>query len=131
MADSLSRRSAHDVLVDLLRGGRGVHAPDAQAAAGLVDEVDGLVGQEAVRDVAVGHVRRGDERLVGDLDGVELLVDLAQALQDLDGHGDRGLLDLHRLEAALEGGVLFDVLAVLVDGRGARRSGVRRARAWA
>ena len=30
-----------------------------------------------------------------------------------------GLVDEHRLEAALEGGVLFDVLAVLVDGGGA------------
>ena len=110
---------ARDVLVELLRRGRRVHAPDPQATAGLVDEVDGLVGQEPVRDVAVGQVRRGDERLVGDLDRVELLVDLAQALEDLDGHRDRGLLDLHGLEAALEGGVLLDVLAVLVDGRGA------------
>ena len=108
-----------DVSVELLHRGWGVHAPDAQPAAGLVDEVDGLVGQEAVRDVAVGHVGRRDEGLVGDLDGVELLVDLAQALQDLDGHGDRGLVDLHGLEAALEGGVLFDVLAVLVDRGGA------------
>ena len=46
---------------------------------------------------------------------MELFVDLAQTLQDLDGHGDRRLLDLHRLKAALESGVFFDVLAVLVD----------------
>ena len=110
---------AHDVLVELLLLRRRVHATDAQATAGLVDEVDRLVGQESVRDVAVGEVRRGDQRLVGDLDRVELLVDLAQTLQDVDGHGDRRLLDLHRLEAALERGVLLDVLAVLVDGRGA------------
>ena len=31
---------------------------------------------------------------------------------------DRGRLDEDRLEAALQGGVLLDVLAVLVEGRG-------------
>ena len=112
---------ASDILVEALGGGRSGHASDAQSATGLVDEVNRLVGQETVRDVAVGEIRGRDERLVGDLDGVELLVDLAQTLQDLDGHRDRGLLHLDGLEAALEGGVLFDVLAVLVDGRGAHR----------
>src|SRR3712207_9271418 len=33
---------------------------------GLVDEVDRLVGQEAVGDVAVGQLGRGFQRLVGD-----------------------------------------------------------------
>jgi hypothetical protein len=47
------------------------------------------------------------------------LVAVAQALEDLDGVGDRGLLDGDRLEAALERGVLLEVLAVLVDRRGA------------
>ena len=87
--------------------------------AGLVDEVDGLVGQVAVGDVAVGQVGRGHERLVGDGDPVVRLVAVAQALQDLDGVGHRGLLDLDRLEAALEGGVLLEVLAVLVERGGA------------
>ena len=109
---------AHDVLVELLLLRRRVHAADTQATAGLVDEVDGLVGQEPVRDVAVGEVRGRDQRLVGDLDGVELFVDLAQTLQDVDGHRDRRLFHFHRLETTLERGVLFDVLAVLVDRRG-------------
>ena len=80
-----------------------------------------LSGQEAVGDVAVREVRRRDERLVGDRDLVVLLVAVAQALQDLDRVGERGLLDLDRLEAALEGGVLLEVLAVLVEGRRADR----------
>ena len=87
--------------------------------AGLVDEVDGLVGEVAVGDVAVGQVGRGHERLVGDGDPVVRLVAVAQALEDLDGVGHRGLLDLDRLEAALEGGVLLEVLAVLVERGGA------------
>ena len=41
------------------------HGVDLRAdhGAGLVDQVDGLVGQEAVGDVAVGQRRRGDERV--------------------------------------------------------------------
>ena len=83
------------------------HAPDAQAATGLVDQVDGLVGQVAVGEVAVGQVGRGDQRLVGDGHRVVRLVAVAQALQDLDGVRHRRLLDLDGLEAALEGGVLL------------------------
>jgi Protein of unknown function (DUF3170). len=44
------------------------------------------------------------------------LVPVAQALEDLDGVAERRLGDLDRLEAALEGGVLLQVLAVLVQG---------------
>jgi hypothetical protein len=48
-----------------------------------------------------------------------LLVALADAHQDLDGLLERRLLDHHRLEAALEGRVALDVLAVLVERGGA------------
>ena len=109
------------LLLDVAQVGRRGHALDAQAAAGLVDEVDRLVGQEAVGDVAVGQVRRGDERLVGDRDPVVRLVLVADALEDLDRVGQRRLVDLDRLEAPLERGVLLDVLAVLVGRRGADR----------
>ncbi|GMA18154.1 hypothetical protein GCM10025862_01750 [Arsenicicoccus piscis] len=43
------------------------------------------------------------------------LVAVAQALQDLDGVRQRRLGDLDGLEAPLQGGVLLDVLAVLVE----------------
>ncbi len=88
---------------------------------GFVDQVDRLVGQVAVGDVAVGEVGRGDQRLVGDGDPVVRLVLVADALQDLDRVGERRLVDLDRLEPALEGGVLLDVLAVLVERGGADR----------
>jgi hypothetical protein len=48
-----------ELALDLLEVGGRLHALDAQARAGLVDEVDGLVGQVAVGDVAVGEVGRG------------------------------------------------------------------------
>ena len=107
------------LVLDLLVVRRRLHALDAQARAGLVDEVDGLVGQVPVGDVAVGQVGRRDEGLVGDGDPVVRLVAVAQALEDLDGVGDRGLLDLDRLEAPLERRVLLEVLAVLVERGGA------------
>ena len=85
----------------------------------LVDQVDRLVGQEAVGDVAVRELGRGDDRRVGDLDAVVHLVALLQAAQDRDGRLDGRLVDQHLLEAALERGVLLDVLAVLVQRGGA------------
>ena len=47
------------------------------------------------------------------------LVAVPQALQDVDGQRDGRLGHLDRLEPALQGGVLLDVLAVLVEGGGA------------
>ena len=61
----------------------------AHARGRLVDQVDGLVGQEAIGDVAVAELRRGRERLVGDLHLVVRLVPVAQALENLDRLLDR------------------------------------------
>ena len=114
----LVRPQPEDLLFELLvRRGRG-HPPDPQPAPRLVDEVDRLVRQVAVGEVAVGQVRRRDQRLVGDGDRVVRLVPVAQTLQDLDGQCDVRLLDLDRLEPAFERSVLLEVLAVLVDGGG-------------
>ena len=89
----------------------------ADARGGLVDEVDRLVRQVPVGDVADRQVGGGLDRLVRDRDLVVLLVALADAHQDVDGLLERRLLDHDRLEAALEGGVALDVLAVLVERR--------------
>ena len=86
-----------------------------QARRGLVDEVDRLVGEEAVGDVAVGEHRGRDERRVADAHAVVRFVALLQSAQDRDRVGDGRLADEDRLEAALERGVLLDVLAVLVE----------------
>ena len=89
----------------------------ADARRGLVDEVDRLVRQMAVGDVADRQVGGGLDGLVGDRDLVVLLVALADAHQDVDGLLERRLLDHDRLEASLEGRVALDVLAVLVERR--------------
>ncbi len=95
------------------------HGVDLRAdhGAGLVDEVDGLVRQETIGDIAVGERGRGDERVVVDAHAVVDLVALFQAAEDGNGVLHRRLIDLHGLEAALERGVLFDILAVLVERR--------------
>ena len=100
------------LLLDVRRGGKAVQS---HARGGLVHEVDGLVGQEAVADIAVGQADGGLKRLVGDLDLVMRLVAVTQALEDGQRFLGGWLAHLHGLEAALQGGVLFDVLAVFVQ----------------
>jgi hypothetical protein len=73
-------------LVDLRWGRFPVPSP---AAGRFVDQVDRLVGQEAVGDVAVRQLGRRDQRRVLDLDAVMRLVARLQAAQD----GDRVLDD--------------------------------------
>ena len=106
-------------LVELERRAVDLHL---QPRSSLVDEVDRLVGQLPVGDVAVGEHGSGHERGVADADAVVRLVLLLQAAQDRDRVGDRRLADEDRLEAALERGVLLDVLAVLVERRRADRA---------
>src|SRR4051794_37280274 len=110
-----------DLLLELPVHGRGGHRLDAHARRGLVDEVDGLVGQEPVGDVAIGEIGRGLERLVRDAHLVVLLVAVAQALEDLHRLLRGGLVDPDLLEAPLERRVAFEVLAVLVERGGADR----------
>ena len=83
------------------------------ARAGLVEQVDRLVGQEPVGDVAARLVDRRLDGLARVLDVVELLVAVLHAEQDLDRFLLGRRIDLDRLEAALERAVLLDVLAVL------------------
>src|SRR5215813_7765921 len=89
----------------------------AQFRGGLVNQVNRLVGQEPVGDVAVGEHGGGDQRRVLDPHAVVHLVALLQPAEDRDRVLDRRLLDHHRLEAAFERGVLLDVFAVFVERR--------------
>ena len=119
MAASFSLVTRSSSFCAALRSGGRVDVAQADPAGGLVDQVDGLVGQVAVGDVADREVRCGVDGVVGDADLVMLLVALADALQDLDRLLERRLVDHDRLEASLEGGVALDVLAELVERGGA------------
>ena len=98
-------------------GGHRVHL-GADHGAGLVHQVYGLVGQETVGDISVGQGGGGDDGPVGDFYPVEDLIPLLQAPEDGDGVLHTGLVHHNGLEAALQGGVLLDILPVLVESGG-------------
>ena len=108
---------AADLALGRLELGGQALGVEAQLGGGLVDEVDGLVGQQPPADVARAEPRRRDERAVVEGDLVVGLVPGPDAAQDRDGLVDGGLVEPYRMEAAFEGGVLLDADAVLV-GRG-------------
>ena len=99
-------------------GGHGVNF-GADHGAGLVDQVNGLIGQEAVGDIAVGEGGGGDDGAVLDLHAVIDLVALLQAAEDGDGVLHRGLVHQDGLEAPLQRRILLDILAVFVESGGA------------
>ena len=103
-------------LVDL--GGHGIDL-NAQAGGGFVNQVDGLVGQEAVRDVTVGKHRGGNNGRILDAYAVVNFVALLQAAQNGDGIFHRRLAHLDGLETPLERRVLLHILLVFVERGGA------------
>ncbi len=104
-------------LVDLARHAFQFHR---QPAGGFVHQVDGLVGQKAIGDVAVRQLGGRHQGRVLDLHALVMgLVARLQAAQDGDRVFDVRLADKDRLEAALQGGVFLDVLAIFVERRGA------------
>ena len=88
-------------------------------AAGLVHEVDRLVRQETVGDIAVRELGRRHERRIGDPHAVMKLVFLLDAAQDRDRILDRRLGHEHRLEAAGQRCVFLDMLAIFIERGGA------------
>ena len=98
------------------RLGRAIRG-NSSAGTGLVNEVDGLIGQEAILDVAVGKVRGSLDSTLRIAHMVVFLVAWLERGQDLDRVLDARLLDIDGLEAALKGRVLGEVLAEFL-GRG-------------
>jgi hypothetical protein len=84
----------------------------------LVDQVDGFVRQETVGHVAGREVDRRLEGLVADDQAMVLFIGPLDPAQDRQRLVDARLLDHHRLEAPLQGGVALDVFAVFVERRG-------------
>ena len=84
---------------------------------GFVQQVDGLIRQKPVGDVALGK----HDALVGDfrrnLHPVELGIGLGNALHNLACFRDGGLRHGDGLETALQSRVLFNIFAVLGEGR--------------
>ena len=83
--------------------------------AGFIHQVDSLIGQETVGDIAVGQGGCCNQRSVLNLDAVEHFVPLFQATQDGDGVLHRRLVDHNGLKTTFQRRVFLDVLAVLIQ----------------
>ena len=109
----------HHPPADLIQfGGHGV-VLDAKPRRGLVDQVDRLVRQKAIGDVAVAEHRRRHDRRIGDAHAVVSLVAVLESAKNRDGVFDTGLADDDRLESPFQGRVLLNVLFVFVERGGA------------
>ena len=87
----------------------------AEARGGLVHQVDCLVRQETVGNVAVRKGGRRNQRAVRDADAVVQFVFFLEAAQDRDRVLNSRFAHEYRLETALEGRVLFDVLLIFIE----------------
>ena len=106
-----------------LRLGIDLHA---NARTRLVDQVDGLVRQLPVADVAMRQRCGRDDRRVGDFDAVVDFVAFFQAAQDRDRIFDRRFIDRYFLEAAFQRRVFLDITAGTRPAWSHRRSAARR-----
>jgi hypothetical protein len=97
----------------------GVSPPQSHRGAGLVEQVDRLVRELAVLQIAVGEQGGVLQRVLGVGDAVVLLVALLEAEEDPGGLLGGGLGQLDLLEAAGERLVAGEGLAVLLPGGGA------------
>jgi len=105
----------HDLALELVDLGRQGFQLDLETGCGLVHEIDRFVRQEAVADVAVAQNGGGDEGGILDAHAVVDFVAFLESAKDGDGVLDTRLTDRDWLEAALEGGILFNVFAIFVE----------------
>ena len=100
-------------LIEILRHGVNL---DPKPGRRFIDQVNGLVGQETIRDVPVTEFGRRYDGGVLDPHAVMHLVAVLDAAQDGNGIGYGRLCDQHHLKTAFQRLVFFEVLAILVEG---------------
>ncbi len=81
------------------------------ARSSFIEKVDGLIGQEAIRNIAIRKIDGPFDGVVGVVDEVELLVARLHALKNSNRLAFAGRSHLHCLEAAFQRAVLFDGFA--------------------
>ncbi len=109
---------------------RHIDRGNVHTGSSFVQCVDGLVRQEAIGYVAICQAYAGINGIRGVEHIVVLLVALLDVVQDLDRFFDRGRLDHHLLEAAFQCAILFYVLSVFVQGRGANALDLSAGKRW-
>lgn len=106
------------LLLQAAEGGGSVQLAHAHPRGGFVDEVDGLIRKETVRQIAAGECDGSLQGLVRNAQAMVGLISVPQAPEDRKRCGAVRFLDHDLLEAAFQGGVLFDIFPVFVQ-RGA------------
>src|SRR5947209_12446106 len=84
-------------------------------ASGLVDQVNGLVGHVAIRDIAACHLGCCLDGLIGNCQSMVCLIAFADTLENINRLLDAGLTDNDLLEASLQSRITLNVLAVLIE----------------
>ena len=105
------------------------HRQQHAGGADLVHDVDRLVGQLAIVEIAGGKLHRAGQGGAGVADAVIALIGRLQPLQDFHRVSRRRFGHVDLLEAARQGPVLLEMVAKLLVGGGAyaaQRAGLQR-----
>ncbi len=87
----------------------------AEARRGFINQVDGLVRQETIGDVAMRKHRSRDDCRILDLHAMMDFVALLQSAKNGNRVFDGGLADIGLLKSSFEGFVLLDVFLIFVQ----------------
>ena len=119
-------RSQHLFLPDgtqLLDHFIGFHRPrtlvHADSGSGFIDQVDCLVRQETLGNIAFGEIGCGFQCVVRDDQLVMVFIFRTDTAQDLNRFLNRRFPNRNRLETPLQRRIFFDVAAVFICRRGA------------
>ena len=112
----------HDLALDHVDFRRHGIELDLQTRRRFVDQIDRLVRQKSIADVAMRKHGRRHERRVLDAHAVMHFVALLQSAQNRDRIFHARLIHHHRLKTPLQRRVLLDVFAILIERRRADRA---------
>ena len=88
---------------------------DTQTGTGLIHQVDSLIRQISVRNIAVAQLHCSLNSLRLNLQLMEFLITLAQSQQHCFADFRTRYINKHRLEASFQRRILFDMLAVFIN----------------
>ena len=102
-------------LINLLWLGGDLHL---QSRGRFIHEIDGLIGKEAIGDIAARQHGGSNQGVIGNAHAMVHLITLLETPKDGDCVFHGGLINKHLLETTFQGWILFDVLAMFIQGGG-------------
>ena len=92
----------------------GIHF-NSQFCGSLIHQVDSLVREEAITDVALTQLHGGNNGIVFNSHLMVIFVAFLQSTQDGDSAFLIGLINHHHLEASLQGFILLKIFLVFIE----------------